>query len=43
MLGSHQAFLHNPKAHAKLNASHDPPYHEVPPYDQECNQPREDG
>ena len=36
VIGSHQP-------HEKTNASHDPPSHDIPPYDEECNQPCEDG
>ena len=43
VVGSHQACIQNPQAHEKPNASHDPPSHEVPPYDQECNHPCEYG
>ena len=43
VIGSLQPCLHIPRAPTKLNASHDPPSHDIPPYDQECNQPCEDG
>ena len=43
VLGSHQACMDHPKAPAKLNAYHDPPSHDIYPYDQECNQRCEDG
>ena len=43
VIGSLQACMHSPTTHAKINASYDPPSHEIPPYDQECNQPCEYG